>query len=72
MTLTAPREHATTVATQGQAILGGDSRFAVAPGERVPEGHAGAESHSRGRRLHAPTLRAGPPRGLGDQIVQQV
>lgn len=70
MTLTAPREHATTVATQGQAILGGDSRFAVAPGERVPEGHAGAESHSRGRRQHAPVLRAGPPRGLDGQIMQ--
>ena len=41
MTLTAPREHATTVATQGQAILGGDSRFAVAPGERVPRGPRG-------------------------------
>ena len=37
MTLTTPREHAPTVATQGQAKFGGDSLFAVAPGERVPE-----------------------------------
>ena len=70
MTLTAPREHATTVATQGQAILGGDSRFAVAPGERVPEGHAGGRIPlSR----PAPTCTGAarePPTGASDRIVQ--